>query len=128
MAIPAAIFNARVNSLVSEIADPGVRKILINGGAYALASVGGGASRQNWGPEIISKVASIYVESLKRCWQVAIGFALLGFLISFVIKDVPLRENLDTEFGLEGRKVEGNSNEMIKEEKKDVRVTPEEVV
>jgi len=127
VAIPAAIFNARVNSLVGEIADPEARRILVNGGAYALASVGGGTSAQNWSQDIISQVASIYVESLKRCWQVAIGFALLGFLISFVIKDVPLRENLDTQFGLEGRSTDRNGSEMTKEPKTENMMTPEEV-
>jgi hypothetical protein len=127
VAIPAAIFNARVNSLVGEISDPEARKILLNGGAYALASIGGGTSEQNWGQEIISQVASIYVESLKRCWQVAIGFALLGFAISFVVKDVPLRENLETEFGLEGRRTDDDNNEITKEPKAESRMIPEEV-
>jgi hypothetical protein len=93
---------------------------LLNGGAYALASTGGGMSAQNWGQEIKSQVVSIFVESLKRCWQVAIGFALLGFLISFMIKDIPLRENLDTEFGLEGHRINHNSNEITKEPKTEV--------
>jgi hypothetical protein len=120
VAIPAAIFNARVNSLVSKITDSEARMSLLNGGAYALASTGGGMSAQNWGQEIKSQVVSIFVESLKRCWQVAIGFALLGFLISFMIKDIPLRENLDTEFGLEGHRINHNSNEISKEPKTEV--------
>jgi hypothetical protein len=120
VAIPAAIFNARVNSLVSKITDSEARMSLLNGGAYALASTGGGMSAQNWGQEIKSQVVSIFVESLKRCWQVAIGFALLGFLISFMIKDIPLRENLDTEFGLEGHRINHNSNEITKEPKTEV--------
>ncbi|KUI71857.1 putative MFS-type transporter YusP [Cytospora mali] len=101
VAIPAAIFNSRVNQLVSVIADPAVRKQLMNGGAYSLTSIGGGTAAQGWTAEQQSQISTIYVESLKRCWQVGIGFSLLGFLISFVIKDIPLRDQLDTEFGLE---------------------------
>ena len=102
-AIPAAIFNSRVNQLVGAIVDPTVRDSLINGGAYELASLGGGTATQDWSSELRSQITSIYVQSLKRCWQVAMGFALLGFLIAFVIKDVPLREQLETEYGLEHR-------------------------
>lgn len=29
------------------------------------------------------------------------GFALLGFLVALIVKDIPLREELDTEYGLE---------------------------
>ncbi|KAM7182789.1 hypothetical protein V8F20_012835 [Naviculisporaceae sp. PSN 640] len=32
------------------------------------------------------------------------GFALLGFLVALIVKDVPLREELDTEYGLEVKK------------------------
>ncbi|KAI0202905.1 MFS general substrate transporter [Astrocystis sublimbata] len=102
VAIPGAIFNSRVNDLSSAIPDPDVRASLVNGGAYELAATGGGASTQNWSPEIKAQVTDIYVESLRRCWQVGIGFALLGFVISFVLKDIPLRDELDTEYGLKG--------------------------
>ncbi|KAI1120768.1 MFS general substrate transporter [Nemania abortiva] len=101
VAIPAAIFNSRVNSLVGVIADPAVRTSLVNGGAYELASVGGGTAMQNWSPELRAQITIIFVKSLQRCWQVGIGFSLLGFLISFVIRDVPLRDQLETEYGME---------------------------
>ncbi|KAJ0124362.1 MFS-type transporter YusP [Diaporthe amygdali] len=101
VAIPAATFNSRVNQLVTNISDPSIREQLLDGGAYALASIGGGTGSQGWTPQQQDQISSIYVESLKRCFQVGIGFSLLGFLISFIIKDVPLREHLDTEFGLE---------------------------
>jgi hypothetical protein len=121
--IPAAVFNARVNTLVGDITDPEARKRLLNGGAYGLASIGGGTSAQNWSQEIKSQVANIYVESLKRCWQVAIGFALVGFLISFIIKDVPLRENLETEFGLDDR----HSNKTTRNPDEGSRIMRQEV-
>lgn len=101
VAIPAATFNSRVNQLALSITNSSIRKELLNGGAYSLASIGGGTGLQHWTPEQRAQVSSIYVESLKRCFQVGIGFSLLGFLISFIIKDIPLRVQLDTEFGLE---------------------------
>ncbi|KUI64396.1 hypothetical protein VM1G_11193 [Cytospora mali] len=102
VAIPAAVFNSRVNQLVSGINNEDVRAALRNGGAYALASTGGIVKTGNWSPEIKAQVKSIYVQSLKRCWQVALGFSLLGFALSFMIKDVSLRVHLQTDFGLEG--------------------------
>ncbi|KAI1276488.1 MFS general substrate transporter [Xylaria sp. FL0933] len=104
VAIPAAIFNSRVNTLVGVIADPTVQASLVNGGAYELASIGGGAAMQSWGPEIRAQITSIYIESLERCWQVGVAFALLGFLLSFVVQDIPLREQLETEFGMDQRR------------------------
>ncbi|KAI3400056.1 hypothetical protein diail_4594 [Diaporthe ilicicola] len=101
VAIPAATFNSRVNQLVTSISDPSIRQQLLNGGAYSLAAIGGGTGSQGWTRQQQDQISSIYVESLKRCFQVGIGFSLLGFLISFIIKDIPLREQLDTEFGLE---------------------------
>lgn len=45
-------------------------------------------------------VQGIYVDSLKLCWQVGLAFSLLGFLIALVAKDVPMRTELETEFGM----------------------------
>ncbi|KAI1342715.1 multidrug resistance protein Fnx1 [Xylariaceae sp. FL0016] len=116
VAIPAAIFNSRVNQLVGAIADPGVRDSLVNGGAYELASLGGGTSNQDWDPELRDQITTIYVKSLQRCWQVGIGFALLGFLLSFVVKDVPLRDHLETEYGLEHpRRTSGSGTSETKQ-------------
>lgn len=128
VAIPAAIFNARVNSLVLGINDHETGTMLLNGGAYALASVRGGTYAQSWSQEIISQVVSIYVESLKRCWQVAVGSSMLGFFIGFVIKDIPLRETLDTEFGLEGPRTDTIiSKEMGENPKTESSMAPEDV-
>lgn len=101
VAIPAATFNSRINQLVTSIDDPSIREQLLNGGAYSLASIGGGTGSQDWSRNQQVQVSSIYMQSLKTCFQVGIGFSILGFLISFIIKDVPLRKQLDTEFGLE---------------------------
>lgn len=107
VAIPAAAFNSRVNQLVSQISDPAIRSELANGGAYALASTGGQPATAGWDPALKAKVVGIYVESLKRCWQVALGFSLLAFVLCFVVKDVALRTDLETDFGLEREKQSG---------------------
>lgn len=105
VAVPLAIFNTKVNSLAAaRLADnSGARTELTNGGAYTLAA--GGFLYPKLGldddADLEATVKSIYVDSLKLCWQVGLGFALLGFLLTFVAKELHMRTELQTEFGLE---------------------------
>ncbi|KAI1776653.1 multidrug resistance protein Fnx1 [Hypoxylon cercidicola] len=100
VAIPTAIFNTQVNNLLDRVSDPALRARLADGGAYSLAS------REflqsfNSEPELKAAVVGIYVDSLKLTWQVALAFCLLGFLIPVIIKEIPLRKELNTEFGID---------------------------
>ncbi|KAK4647871.1 uncharacterized protein QC761_105230 [Podospora bellae-mahoneyi] len=110
IAIPTAIFNSHVNTLLDQgrVSEEAVVNALRNGGAYALASVG---FIQSIPPDIKQQVKTVYVESLRLVWQVAIGFGVLGFLITIIIKEVKLREDLETDFGL----VEGANNSSSSE-------------
>lgn len=107
VAIPAAVFNSRVDELVARIDDARVRSLLSKGGAYAMASIGGSVESQDWSTELRDQVRDIYVDSLKRCWQVGIGFSLLIFVIGFVVKEIRLRTELETDFGMEDSKSQG---------------------
>lgn len=98
------MFNSRVNYLVSSVNNKSVQAALRNGGAYAIAVVGGSVGSETCGPETERQVINIYAQSLRRCWQVAIGFSLLGFIISLFINDLQLRTSLETEFGLTDQK------------------------
>lgn len=100
VAIPSAIFNSQVNNLLPRLSDPALRARLADGGAYALASKEFIQSF-NGDPELKATVVSIYVDALKLSWQIAIAFSLLGFVIALVIKEIPLRQNLNTEFGID---------------------------
>ncbi|KAH9905411.1 putative multidrug resistance protein fnx1 [Xylariomycetidae sp. FL2044] len=103
-AIPLAIFNSEADQLVSvRLTDnAAARAALANGGAYTLAA--GGSLDTTLGldddPALAMIVRGIYVDSLKLAWQVALGFALLGFLLTFVVKELHMRGELETEFGL----------------------------
>ncbi|KAF7537306.1 hypothetical protein G7054_g3861 [Neopestalotiopsis clavispora] len=109
VAIPAAIFNSQVNSLVKErLQDKELQSLLSNGGAYALAS-GGQIGTIIDDPLVNSQVNSIFVDSLRLCWQVGIGFSALGFFISAIVKEVTMRTHLETDFGLEERKKESGN-------------------
>ncbi|KAK8013169.1 major facilitator superfamily protein [Apiospora marii] len=107
-AIPLAVFNSHANSLVDVrlAGHDHARALLANGGAYTLAAGGslysalGCLGEDDAGLEGVVK--SIYVDSLRLCWQVGLAFALVGFLLTFVVEEVPMRTELETEFGIAG--------------------------
>lgn len=105
-AIPLAVFNTKADSLAAILLrdNEDARALLSNGGAYTLAA--GGSLYATLGlddnPSLMATVKDIYVNSLRLCWQVGLTFALLGFLLTFLAKELPMRTELETEFGLAG--------------------------
>ena len=100
IAIPAAIFNSRFEQIRYRILDPTVKASLGAGKAYSHAS--------NTGIEALpatsqTQVISVYSDSLKQVWQVAVAFAGFCFLLAFVEKEVELSQIVSTEFGLKER-------------------------
>lgn len=117
-AIPLAIFNSKTNTLAAaRLADnENARRLLSNGGAYTLAA--GGSLYSTLGldgnPSLEATVKSIYADSLRLCWQVGLAFALFGFLLTFVAKELPMRTELETEFGLADEPNAKGNNDMEK--------------
>lgn len=94
VAIPTAAFNSEVNALLYRVGDESVRYMLADGGAYSLATrtfMRSLSSRQ----ALRSQVLSVYVDSLQLVWQVGIGFSLLGFVLTLIVRGMPLRETLE---------------------------------
>ncbi|OKL60115.1 hypothetical protein UA08_04632 [Talaromyces atroroseus] len=100
--IPSAIFNDQTTRLASRIQDPSVVAMLTGGQAYEHATRSFVESLTD--PTVKSQVISIFTESLKRSWQIGIAFPALGFLIVFLEKEIPLRQELNTEYGIEDGK------------------------
>lgn len=98
LAIPAAIFNNRFSQLLETINDESARNKLANGQAYALASAD--FSSQFTGP-VREQVIAVYTESLKRTWQIAVIFAGIPFVLCLLEKEIPLRQEIETDFGIE---------------------------
>jgi MFS family permease len=98
LTIPAAIFSNRFNQLAAtRITDPVIRAVLNGGFAYEHAT----PAFPKLLPEATrEQVVWVLNESLRRIWQVTIGFAALGFLLVSFEREVPLRQELETEFGL----------------------------
>ncbi|KAI9649991.1 hypothetical protein NHQ30_000004 [Ciborinia camelliae] len=120
-AIPLVVFNSKANSLVAARLHDNetARDLLANGGAYTLASGGSvySALSLDDNPNLEAIVKGIYVDSLKLCWQVGLAFALLGFLLTFLAKELSMRTELETEFGLAGessKKIDGQNAESAK--------------
>ncbi|EFW22634.1 conserved hypothetical protein [Coccidioides posadasii str. Silveira] len=102
IAIPTAIFNDKIESILGRINDPSLRVELSNGGAYGLASAGLsrtlGSNRK-----LLSEVIGVYVDGLRFTWLLAIPFAVAGFLMCFPIHQLELSTHLETEYGLQER-------------------------
>lgn len=98
VAIPAAIFNDRFAQVEYLIEDEATRAALSGGRAYAQASASftdvlTGSTRV--------QVVQVYNMSLQRVWQIGVVFAGVSVLVALVEKEMPMREELETSFGLE---------------------------
>lgn len=113
--IPSIVFNQQVNRFLDSISDEEIRSVLANGGAYAYASQG---SINALNVRLRLEVRSVYSDALKTVWQIAVAFALLGFVAVFVAKDVKLRTSLETKFGLDDRKPKGEETKSEEGETK----------
>jgi MFS family permease len=95
--IPSIIFNGQFDRYSHRISDAALREQLGNGAAYGYASSGTISSLPH---DLQEEVRGVYSDAIKTIWQVALAFALLGFLLVVVERHVELRTELDTEFGL----------------------------
>ncbi|KAH9214651.1 major facilitator superfamily domain-containing protein [Leptodontidium sp. 2 PMI_412] len=101
--IPAAIFNNQFNKSVKAITDPAVRAQFANGQAY------GHGTREfinSFDPVVRWEIISVYVGSLKVVWQVAIAISALSFVLVFIEKEIKLRTELETEYGMKEKSTE----------------------
>ncbi|KAL9616951.1 MAG: hypothetical protein Q9160_008221 [Pyrenula sp. 1 TL-2023] len=101
-AVPAAIFNSRFGSLVSErVSDPGLRDRLSQGNGYSFASA-----------DLIKKltevsrrqVIAIFTDSLRLVFQVGLGLTGLCFALTILQKEYKLRKTHQSDYGLRIKK------------------------
>ncbi|CAI7648541.1 unnamed protein product [Penicillium glandicola] len=100
IAIPTTVFNTRVQELLYRISDVHLREKLANGGAYAMASDGLIRTLEDT-PQLMVEVLSVYQDSLRWVWWIAIPFGAIGLLLCIPIRQLVLNEDLNTEFGLQ---------------------------
>ena len=99
--IPTAAFINRFNQLIDRITDPAIAAQLAGGQSYERATRGFMGTITD--PITKDQVRGVYIDALKLVWYVSIAFAGLGFLLVFLMKEIPLRKELDTQFGIEER-------------------------
>lgn len=99
ISLSSIIFNNRVKQNLWRIQDPVVQDNLSGGRAYELLSQGYIGTL----PLATQKQAlDVYSESLRSIWWAAVAFGCVGSLAVLIEKHVPLRQRLDTEYGLDG--------------------------
>ncbi|PYI00035.1 multidrug resistance protein fnx1 [Aspergillus ellipticus CBS 707.79] len=110
VAIPAAIFNNRFEQLSFRIPDTAARAALSRGQAYESASA---SFIKSFDPAIRDDIIGVYVEALKRVWQISIVFSGVSFLLVFLEKEIKLRTELETEFGLEDKEQKPDEEKQV---------------
>ncbi|KAI0099756.1 major facilitator superfamily domain-containing protein [Nemania sp. FL0031] len=98
---PGLIFNAVFDQNLDRITDPGLREKLSNGQAYAFASQVH-RLRDSFAPEIWSQVTGVYIESMRAIWWFSLAITVLSFFAVGFEKEVELRNELETDYGLDG--------------------------
>jgi EmrB/QacA subfamily drug resistance transporter len=98
--IPSLVFNGRISSNINLVSDPAVRATIATGDAY---SAGSATLVTSLSDTLRDQVLHLYTISLRDVWYTALAFSLLGFLLVFVERNIKLRDELHTEFGLEDK-------------------------
>ncbi|KAI9774478.1 MAG: hypothetical protein M1839_001711 [Geoglossum umbratile] len=110
--LPATIFNNEFDRLArTRITDEKIRAVLSGGRAYEHATKIFIDSLQGL---TRAQVVGVYADSLKLIWQVALGVAALGFLVTFCEEELEMRTKLNTNFGVaekEKKKNKGDDEE-----------------
>ncbi|KAI5865349.1 MFS general substrate transporter [Durotheca rogersii] len=105
--IASVIFNAAVNANLALVSDPAVRDRLRDGQAYAFASeVHSARQAGRYSPQLWDEVGQVYARSLRVIWWTCLGFSLVGLLLVFGERTHELRDELETEYGLEEKEKE----------------------
>ncbi|RYP05820.1 hypothetical protein DL764_003531 [Monosporascus ibericus] len=97
VAVPAAIFNNRIDQMLNTISDPVAREMLAGGAAYQDASA---AFIQQFPLSVQAEIRAAYREALKRVFLICVAFSGLATLLVLLEQEVPLRQELDTQYGL----------------------------
>ncbi|KAK3369915.1 major facilitator superfamily domain-containing protein [Podospora didyma] len=97
VAVPAVIFNNRIDEQLASVSDPAARALLGGGGAYQLASA---SFVQQFPAAVQLEIRNLYASSLHRVFWVGAIFAGLATLLVLLEREVPLRKQLETEFGI----------------------------
>ena len=103
VAIAGTIYTNRAGELAraGAISDPVVAAEFSEGGAYGAAQA---EFLDLLGVQTRAEVIRVQSTALQRSWQVAIAFGGVGLIAAAIMKQVPLRDKNDTDFGMVDKK------------------------
>jgi hypothetical protein len=105
---------------------PELRAQLQDGQAYGFASQAH-QLRNTIPPEQWSEVVDVYKKSLRVIWYVGVGICAVSFCLVWVEKSIPLRKELDTQYGIENNDVETPSDPDDKVKLEQLKAEPSKV-
>ncbi|KAK3668829.1 hypothetical protein LTR22_000309 [Elasticomyces elasticus] len=111
VAIAGTTYSSRAAQLASSGAissDAAVAREFMVGGAYGAAQIG---FLDTLSAQTRAEVISVQSRALQRSWQIAIAFGAVGLIAAAVMKEIPLRKENDTDFGMVERKNKSNEEE-----------------
>ncbi|KAH8881055.1 MFS general substrate transporter [Thozetella sp. PMI_491] len=101
IAIAGAVFNHYAILESANIENLEVQQLFLQGDAFTLATK---AFVESYQEPIRSQIQVAFEHALTKIFYVCIGFAGLGFILSLFERDIPLRTEVETEYGLEEKK------------------------
>lgn len=106
VAIAGTVFNAYTKRYAHLIDDAFAREVLSSGDSYASATRD---FVMQFEQPVRDQVKHVFMLSLRKVYAISVAFGGLAFLVSLFEKDIPLRKELDTEYGLEERKKDSDT-------------------
>lgn len=97
VAWPSAVFNLRVSKMLPGIEDAHIRRILDNGHAYQQAA---SDDLVHASPAVKKQVVDMFQKALRDVWIMFTILAIVAFALTFFERQLEMRKNLDTKFGL----------------------------
>lgn len=104
VAVAGTIFNTYTKQYAHQIDNEMAREHLSSGDAYA------SATRDfllQFEQPVRDQIRHVFMLSLRKVYAISVAFGGLAFFLGFFEKDVPLRKELETQYGLEEREGQG---------------------
>ncbi|KAI1135810.1 MFS general substrate transporter [Hypoxylon sp. FL0543] len=103
VAISAAIFNSFTAAYAPMVDDPGAGAALTSGNSYSSATK---AFVESFQDPVRQQILTVFTKSLQRVFLIGVPFSGFVFLLTLFEKEVKLRTDLKTDFGLEERQIQ----------------------
>ncbi|KAL2684698.1 hypothetical protein Neosp_005784 [[Neocosmospora] mangrovei] len=98
VAIAGTVFNSYTKQYAHMIDNEVAREVLSSGDAYASATR---AFVMQFEEPIRGQIRHVFMLALRKVYVISVAFGGLAFLLALFEKDIPLRKDLDTQYGLE---------------------------